>query len=318
VLVYEDGKLYLNVSTYKPGKKSWSGGETALWDLDHSVTFKNLENGEDDVFVPGDEVVFDDSALTTDVVISGNLKPSSVTFSNNEKDYTLSGEGRIVGEAKLIKEGDGSLTVNNINSFTGGTYIKGGKLVAGVFSNQIGTDLGALSDVESRINMSNDATLAVNATGTLGQRIILTEGNAAIEVPEKLELTTSRNIAGTGIAQNLTKRGKGILNLTGGSSVSRLIIEDGIVNASETNDKISTPSTVEFVRGSLYDPANIYSYSSNPTNYYVAEGNSGSLYLDTRCTYTGKLTGEGSLSVYAAGPRCDLKGDWSARSRQDT
>ena len=311
VLVYEDGKLYLNVSTYKPGKKSWSGGETALWDLDHSVTFKNLENGEDDVFVPGDEVVFDDSALTTDVVISGNLKPSSVTFSNNEKDYTLSGEGRIVGEAKLIKEGDGSLTVNNINSFTGGTYIKGGKLVAGVFSNQIGTDLGALSDVESRINMSNDATLAVNATGTLGQRIILTEGNAAIEVPEKLELTTSRNIAGTGIAQNLTKRGKGILNLTGGSSVSRLIIEDGIVNASETNDKISTPSTVEFVRGSLYDPANIYSYSSNPTNYYVAEGNSGSLYLDTRCTYTGKLTGEGSLSVYAAGPRCDLKGDWS-------
>ena len=61
----------------------------------------------------------------------------------------------------------------------------------------------------------------------------------------------------------------------------------------ETNDKISTPSTVEFVRGSLYDPANIYSYSSNPTNYYVAEGNSGSLYLDTRCTYTGKLTGEG-------------------------
>lgn len=65
--------------------KSWSGGETALWDLDHSVTFKNLENGEDDVFVPGDEVVFDDSALTTDVVISGNLKPSSVTFSNNEK-----------------------------------------------------------------------------------------------------------------------------------------------------------------------------------------------------------------------------------------
>ena len=186
-----------------------------MWDLDHSVTFKNLENGEDDVFVPGDEVVFDDSALTTDVVISGNLKPSSVTFSNNEKDYTLSGEGRIVGEAKLIKEGDGSLTVNNINSFTGGTYIKGGKLVAGVFSNQIGTDLGALSDVESRINMSNDATLAVNATGTLGQRIILTEGNAAIEVPEKLELTTSRNIAGTGIAQNLTKRGKGILNLTG-------------------------------------------------------------------------------------------------------
>ena len=188
VLVYEDGKLYLNVSTYKPGKKAGPAARLHCGDLDHSVTFKNLENGEDDVFVPGDEVVFDDSALTTDVVISGNLKPSSVTFSNNEKDYTLSGEGRIVGEAKLIKEGDGSLTVNNINSFTGGTYIKGGKLVAGVFSNRIGTDPGALSDVESRINMSNDATLAVNATGTLGQRIILTEGMRLLKCLKNLNL----------------------------------------------------------------------------------------------------------------------------------
>lgn len=310
-LVYEDGKLYANLSAYEPGIKTWMGGETAMWDLDHSNAFKNQVSGADDVFVPGDEVIFDDSALSTDVVINGRLQPSAVTFSNNEKDYTLSGEGQIVGEAKLVKEGNGTLTISNINSYTGGTYINGGKVIAGVFSNNIGTDLGALSDVNSRISISNDATLAVNASGTLGQRITMTNGNAALEVPNGLTLTTTYGISAGGVGQKLYKRGNGTLNLGGGSTMTRLVIEEGTVNASEVNDVISLPSTVEFVKGSLWDPESMYTYSKNPTNYFVAEGNRGSLYLDSRCSYTGKLTGAGTLNVYAAGVRCDLTGNWS-------
>lgn len=310
-LVYEDGKLYVNLDAYDAGVKTWAGGENALWDLDHSMTFKNDETGDNDVFVPGDVVTFDDSALTTDVVISGRLKPATVTFKNNEKNYTLSGDGQIVGEAKLVKEGKGTLTINNINSFTGGTYINDGKIVAGVFANNIGNDLGALSGVNSRIYMSNDATLAVNASGTLGQRITMQNGNAAIEVPAGITLTTTSGISAVGIGQRLYKRGAGTLNLAGGNGMNRLVIEGGVVNASEVSDRISLPSTVEFVSGSLYDPESMYTYSTNPTNYYVGKGNRGSLYLDSRCTYTGKLTGEGTLSVYAAGVRCDLTGDWS-------
>lgn len=310
-LVYEDGKLYVTLDAYDAGVKTWAGGETALWDLDHSMTFKNDETGDNDVFVPGDVVTFDDSALTTDVVISGRLKPATVTFTNNEKNYTLSGDGQIVGEAKLVKEGKGTLTINNLNSFTGGTYINDGKIVAGVFANNIGNDLGALSDVNSRIYMSNDATLEVNASGTLGQRISITNGNAALEVPEGITLTTTSGITAGGIGQKLYKRGKGTLNLAGGNGMNRLVIEGGVVNASEVSDRISLPSTVEFVNGSLYDPENIYTYSTNPTNYYVGAGNRGSLYLDSRCNYTGKLTGAGTLSVYASSVRCDLTGDWS-------
>lgn len=310
-LLHEDGKLYVNLDAYDAGVKTWAGGETALWDLDHSMTFKNDETGDNDVFVPGDVVTFDDSALMTDVVISGRLKPATVTFNNNEKNYTLSGDGQIVGEAKLVKEGKGTLTINNINSFTGGTYINDGKIVAGVFANNIGNDLGALSGVNSRIYMSNDATLAVNASGTLGQRITMQSGNAAIEVPTGITLTTTSGISAVGIGQRLYKRGAGTLNLAGGNGMNRLVIEGGVVNASEVSDRISLPSTVEFVSGSLYDPESMYTYSTNPTNYYVGKGNRGSLYLDSRCKYTGKLTGEGTLSVYAAGVRCDLTGDWS-------
>lgn len=310
-LVYEGGKLYLDLSTYRPGDKTWTGGENAFWDLDHSEAFTNDANGEKDVFVPGDNVVFDDSALTTDIIISGRLQPGSVTFKNNDKDYTLSGEGTIVGSAKLVKEGNATLTVGNINEFTGGTYINGGKVIAGTFANNIGTNPGALSDVNTRIYLNNGATLATNATATLSQRITLQSGDGALEVPEGLKMTTTCGIGAGGVGQKLYKRGKGALELGAGNGMTRLVIEEGAVYATEENDRISLPSTVEFVKGSLYDPANIYTYSTNPTNYYVGAGNSGSLYVDSRCSYTGKLTGEGTLSVYASSVRTDLKGDWS-------
>ncbi|MDE5814206.1 MAG: autotransporter-associated beta strand repeat-containing protein, partial [Muribaculaceae bacterium] len=195
-ITYEDGKLYLDLTAYEPGTKKWVGTADAIWDLDNTMAFKGAESGEEEVFVPGDEVVFDDTAENTNVVISGRLQPASVTFNNSEKDYTLSGEGEIVGETALIKEGEGNLTISNINSYTGGTYINGGKLTAGVFSNKVGNDLGALSDVNTRIYMSNGATLAVNSTGTLGQRINIQTGHAALEVPDGITLTTTSGVTG--------------------------------------------------------------------------------------------------------------------------
>lgn len=311
-LIYEDGKLYINLTAFVPGDKTWVGGEDAVWNLDSSASFINAETAENDVFVPGDNVIFDDSAETTNVVIEGRLQPASVTFNNETKDYTLSGDGQIVGDAKLVKEGAGTLTISNINSYTGGTYINGGKVIAGVFANSIGTDLGALSDVSTRIYMNNNATLSVNQSSTLGQSIYLT-GKAQLEVPSGLTLTIGRVVTTSGLGQVFTKTGNGTLNLsTANGGMSRLIISGGTVNGTEDDSSLhSYPSTVEFVNGTLYDPENIYSYSSNRTNMVVAEGNKGYWYLESRCDYYGKLTGAGTMTVYAAGPRNYLYGDWS-------
>lgn len=311
-LVVENGKLYVDVVAYESGSKLWTGAAEGLWDLDHSLSFTNTGTSEADVFVPGDDVTFDDSATSTEITINGRLKPNSVTFNNSEKDYTLKGDGQIVGAAKLVKNGSGTLTISNINSYQGGTYINDGKIVAGVFANEIGNDNGALSDINARIYMTNGATLGANASGTLGQRIVL-NGKANIEVAQGVTLTTGRGITASGLGQVLTKTGTGTLNMAADNSgVSRLVIAEGTVNASEDgSSRISTPATVEFVNGVLYDPESMYTYSTNTTNYVVEEGNKGSLYLDSRCVYTGKLTGAGRFSVYAAGVRCDLKGDWS-------
>ncbi|MCM1141014.1 MAG: autotransporter-associated beta strand repeat-containing protein, partial [Muribaculum sp.] len=309
-LYAENGTLYLELEAFEPGDKTWAGGEDAVWNLSNSASFTNTGNAGD-VFVPGDNVVFDDNALTTDVVIEGKLKPASVTFRNETKDYTLSGEGRIVGDTKLTKEGAGTLTISNINEYSGGTYINGGKVVAGVFANEIGVNYGALSDVDSRIYISNNATLAVNTDATLGQRITMSNGNAALEVPDGLKLVLAKGVSASGIGQRLIKKGKGTLNLAGNNGMTRLVIEEGTVIDSEVDGVISLPGTVEFIDGTLRDADNSGSYTTNKTNFVVAEGNSGTLRLDPRCNYTGKLTGKGKFTVQTCWIRHYLNGDWS-------
>lgn len=311
-LVYEDGKLYLDVQNFATGTKTWTGTESGVWDIDNTLNFIVSESDENVAFYPGDEVIFDDNATVTDIVISGNMMPSSVTFENDEKNYTLSGDGSIVGETSLVKNGAGKLTVNNINSYTGGTYINGGTLVASSFANSIGTDYGALGNTANRIYIKNNATLSTSASLTLGHRITIRGGHATIDVPQGLNLTLSNGITTTDIGQILYKTGKGTLDLATDNQFTRLVIVEGAVNDSEKDNKIALPNIVEFVNGSLYDVSNIYSYSTNSAKFVVEEGNKGSLYLDARCDYTGKLEGAGSLTVYAASVRNYLKGDWSA------
>lgn len=311
-LVYDDGKLCLDVQNFATGAKKWAGTESGVWDIDNALNFAAEGADENVAFFPGDEVTFDDSAEVTDITISGNMMPASVIFNNDTKDYTLGGDGSIVGETSLVKNGNGKLTVNNINSYTGGTYINGGKLVASSFANSIGTDCGALGTAANRINLSNKATLSTSASLTLGQTINIRKGHGTIEVPQGLTLTLSKGIATNEIGQILYKTGKGTLDLATNNTITRLVIVEGAVNDSETDNKIDLPNIVEFVNGSLYDVSNIYSYSTNSTKFVVEAGNTGSLYLDARCNYTGKLEGGGKFNVYAASVRNYLQGDWSA------
>ena len=86
-------------------------------------------------FLPGDAVLFSDSATTTAVTITGsNVAPSSVIFNNSVLNYTLSGSNGIVGATSLTKSGDDSLIISNSNGYTGGTIVAGGLLQLGAQS----------------------------------------------------------------------------------------------------------------------------------------------------------------------------------------
>ena len=83
---------------------------------------------------PGDGVVFDDSAPAGNTTVnlnSGNVHPSSVTFSNSANTYTLQGTDGIAGATSLVMNGSGLLIVANSNGYSGGTVLSSGTLQVG-------------------------------------------------------------------------------------------------------------------------------------------------------------------------------------------
>ena len=101
--------------------RTWNGS-SAAWD----VTSTNWQEG-DQVFQDLDHVTFDDSASgTTDVTIADNRTPGSITFANNSKDYTISGEGSIVTNGSVDVTGTGNVTLANSGNVLGDTTIDAG------------------------------------------------------------------------------------------------------------------------------------------------------------------------------------------------
>jgi hypothetical protein len=90
-----------------------------------------------------------------------------------------------------------------------------------------------------------------------------------------------------------------------------LIVEQGILQGGEVGNRHQYPSLVILNGGSLKDPDDIYSYSTNAANIVVPEGKTATWILDSRCDYQGKLLGSGELTVNVSSVRCNMQGDWS-------
>ena len=308
-LSLENGKLYLIIVEYfEPKDLTWTGSVDGMWNLDATVNFKDAA-GQASVFVTGSSVVFNDHTEQTTITVSPNVVPQSITFNNDTKTFTLSGDS-IVGEPALIKSGAGEVKIQNVNHL-GATTIRGGKLTVRSLANYLGKDYGPLGDVKKTITIENGATLSVEDNATNDQLIRVGEGGAVIAVNANKTLTQSGSINGS--AQILTKTGNGTLNTPVNISVGKLIVQQGTVQATENGNAVkSLPSTVEFQGGVLKDNVNIYSYSTNNANFVVPEGKTGTFYADSRCNYKGTLTGKGTFNVYATSVRGYFQGNWSA------
>ena len=308
-LSFENGKLYITITNFETGSVTWTGNVDGVWNIDGTPNFIVAETGVSRSFVPGDDVIFDDSAVSTDIIVSGHVAPASIVFNNSEKNFTITGDS-IVGGGELVKNGTASVTVNSINR-TGKTTVNGGKLTVSAFANEIGQEVGSLGTIDKTFTLYNNAALSLSATATSGQKIFVGEGGGQLDIPQGVTLTLEKGVGAIGSGTVLTKTGTGTLNMGGGNSVSKLVIERGVVNASETNAVIQLPATVELRGGTLYDPASDYSYSTNNVNFVVPENCTGTFYSDPRCNYKGRLTGSGTFRVYGTGIRDYFQGNWS-------
>lgn len=310
-LTYESGSIYLNIAgTREATTVIWEGGVDSNWNFAETENFKS-ESGEQNLFVAGDAVIFNDEAQVTTVNLVGDLTPASVTFDNSNKDFVLQGDGSIIGSGRLVKKNEGTVTINNVNKFEGGTLIRGGKVIVGSLGSSTGAEYGALGSSSAKIQLENGGILSATSSVSTSQPIALGLGGGVIEVPNGVTFTTDGQITATG-KYVLTKTGAGTLKLGSKSSFGALYINEGQVNGSETDAVHAYPDSVVLNGGTLHDPDDIYSYSSNKTSYKVPEGKTSNWYLDSRCNYTGTLSGSGTLNVYATSVRNVIKGNWSA------
>ena len=108
----------------------WSGSNSN-WDVTNPESWH--VNMVPATFQQGDRVLFDHFGINgtvanTAVNLSGVLAPGYVSVCS-VIDYTFEGTGSLTGTMKLVKTGKGTLSINNSNSFTGGTIVWDGALL---------------------------------------------------------------------------------------------------------------------------------------------------------------------------------------------
>ncbi len=161
----------------------WTGQASGLWSttaVGSPYNWKLLSGQTGTEFLPNDQVLFNDNAIgTTNVSItSGNVNPLSVTFSNNNLSYSVSGSYGIVdstnGVTTLAINGNGRVTISTSNSFSGGTTVSSGTLqlgnaaalgTGGLAANSGVLDLGGFSPLVTSFSGAS-GTVTNSGTGT--------------------------------------------------------------------------------------------------------------------------------------------------------
>jgi fibronectin-binding autotransporter adhesin len=197
---------------------TWTGSVSGNWnttDLNFGAT----------PYANGNAVVFGDVAGSTALNINAaNVSPTEVTFNNSSKNYTLSGAYGITGGAQLTKNGTGSLTITNANSFTGNVYLNAG-VINLQNSSALGTSTGVYVASGATLQLQGGITIGSTA-GTLPLDISGAGTGAAGTDGALVNVSGSNTYAGPiSIGNNATIAvDSGNLNLTDGTNV----ITDGI------------------------------------------------------------------------------------------
>ena len=231
--------LVIGKAIRSPTNVTWIGSMVANnWDTLVSSNWLNV--GVRDVFVPGDNVRFDDiGAANPTVNVVGSVAPSWTTV-DSTADYTFVGEGTISGFGGLTKLNIGTLTIRTTNLYTGPTLIMGGVADVNYLAPAgAASGLGAAGVDPANLVISN-AVLRYSGPSTSTDRGLTVAGTAG-ELTISESDTTLRldgQIVGAG---GLIKSGAGTLRLpianpySGGTTIRAGTLQVDTAGAAGTN-----------------------------------------------------------------------------------
>ena len=275
----------------------WTGSESSVWDVANTENFALASDQSTVNFVNGDKVIFDDNATSKTITLDAEVEADSIIFDNNTS-YTLNGAGAITGNTVLVKRGTGTTTIATTNTFTGGTRVSGGILSVRSLANDItpSGNLGGNTVLADKMVVENGATLRNTAAVTQGSPMKMAGDEGGI-IEAFYDFTANKSISGT----MLTKKGSGgLIFKTNNTMLNKLVVVAGTV----TNSGSTYPAkAVELQGGTLQETAGT-SYPINVPKAKTARWN-----LENRSTYSNKITGEGTLTIYC--PLVD-GGSWMA------
>jgi autotransporter-associated beta strand protein len=106
----------------------WTGAASVNWD---KATSNWAVNGLPTAFQDDASVWFDDTALSnTAINVTATMSPAIMVVSNSSKSYSFNGND-ISGTGSLLKLGNGTVTFNVANTYSGGTTLSNGMIVVG-------------------------------------------------------------------------------------------------------------------------------------------------------------------------------------------
>ena len=184
-LVDNTANLTIDLLITPPAPLLWVGAVGSTLNSTWNTNTVNWRSGATpSTYADFNFVQFDDTASNNVVTLAANVTPPGINISNNMLNYVFNGSGKISGPVGLVKQGTGTLVLDNSgsNDFAGLINIGGGVLQLG--NNDVNGNVPA-------VNIIDNGTLALNRA----------DSNTVVNL-----------ISGTGA---LTQNGTGTNRLTG-------------------------------------------------------------------------------------------------------
>ncbi|MCW3807120.1 autotransporter-associated beta strand repeat-containing protein [Plebeiibacterium marinum] len=302
-ILVENGKVYLYIWPVRGENAiiTWNGVSSSNdWDL--AITNNFLNNSESYYFVDQDEVIFNDNAEIKDVNIASEVTPSSITVDASE-DYNFDGEGYISGSVSFTKSGSGKLSILNDNDFSGKVSVLGGELV--INSMPSVQNKGALGSISADASLFeiNGGIVTINETSNSDRAISIGSKGATINTLNDVQW--NEEIEGS----VLTKTGAGQLVYVQNPNIQKTVLQEGTLKL--LYDEVTPGDTISIQGGTVKCNSNANSYNTLAWYIEVPEDKTGTINMDARGYYTGKLFGGGYLNMNIPYVRTDLNGDMS-------
>ncbi len=183
------------------------------WDLNTSPSWLDTNYNSGLYFNFGDPVTFNDIGGGGSVTLNGPyLSAASVTVSHTSSFYTFQGSGSFAGPGYLLYSGSGLFTINNANTFSGGTiisnanaYLRLGNLnglgTGPITFAQAGGQMEIIPTASSSTGIANDLVVADDFTiivdATNAAYGVVLNGNLSGTTGKTLTLNHSVNGIGT-------------------------------------------------------------------------------------------------------------------------